>query len=294
MRIQQSLLAVVLCLNSFVTAQIKLGPQRVLVPKKLPDDLQSSLQQRLAQFITAQAEGRSEEIGALLGRNRGKTYSEPYKRCVVEKILELRMVDFEFSDDYPLRISTTAEGIMPIGGGVDRFTAEQAAWRLNGTGRFQTSSESWVEQTELIAYRDQGQWYFIPPQLRLGPMQEKWEKAHYTEADFAKDRRTEVDIRNDPKSPVEITDVHVYMEREYPSRRKMSFKLRNRTSKKIDAVGVAHLGYSGPIQPKGQIRWNEEEEFVAYDDFCDGITKQELLVEDVHFSDGSRWVLNKE
>jgi hypothetical protein len=40
-------------------------------------------------------------------------------------------------------------------------------------------------------------------------MQDKWEKAHYTEADFVRDRKDEIKVRNSPSSPVEITDVHV-------------------------------------------------------------------------------------
>lgn len=290
------LLVLVLCVGGDVATQI--SSPRVTVAKKLPDDLQSSFEERLSQFLTAQAEGRWEEVGAMLGRCQWgciagwayKPYTVSYKRCMVERMQEVRMVDFDFSvQDFS--VTTTFEGIEPVGGLVDRSTAEQSPWHVKGTGRFQTSSESWMEPTELIAYRDQGQWYFIPPQQR---MQDKWEKAHYTGADFAKDRRAEVDVRNNPTSPVEITDVHVYMEKEHPSARQMTYKLRNKTSKKIDAVGVSLSGYLGPIQPKGQIN-GEEEEFLAYGDFCEGMTKREaLVVEDVHFSDGSRWVLNKE
>jgi hypothetical protein len=279
------------------SAAAQVSPQRVIVHKKLPDDLQSSFEGRISEFLTAQAEGRWEQVGEMLGRCQWgciggrvyKPYTESYKRCLVERMQEVRMVDFDFSIQ-DLSTSVPYGGWEPIGGLVDRFTAEQSRWQLKGTGRFQSSSESWTEQTELIAYRDQGQWYFVPPQ---GRMQDKWEKVHYTKADFAKDRRAEVDVRNNPSSPVEITDVHVYMEREYPSRRQMAFKLQNKTSKKIDAVGVSISGYLGPIQPRGQIS-GETEEFLAYDDFCDGMLKQEVFVEDVHFSDGSRWVFNKE
>jgi hypothetical protein len=91
------------------------------------------------------------------------------------------------------------------------------------------------------AYRDQGQWYFIPPQRA---MEDKWEKTHYTEADFARDRRDEIDIRNSPSSPVEITDQHAYMIRKFPSLRNIKFTLRNKTSKKVVAIRV-RIGIEG-------------------------------------------------
>ena len=212
----------------------------------------------------------------------------------MKRMQEVRLLDFDFSIE-DLSISTPYEEMEPIGGTVNRFTAEQSSWYLMGTGRFQTSSESWLEQTRIIAYRDQGQWYFIPAQR---DMQRKWQKAHYTDTDFARDLKDEIEVQNNPAAPVEITDVHAYMNREYPEIRNMRFTLRNKTSKKIDAV-IVHVHYEtepggeeslgeGPIEPKGQIS-EQDADFQAYDDFCEGMIKQSLFIEEVYFADGSKW-----
>lgn len=291
-----------ICVSSLAAAQV-VTTQRVIVPKKLPNDLQSSFEERLSQFVAAQAEGHWDELGELLGRcgrecgggTFYQSYTDSYKKCLVERIQEVRMLDFDFSIQ-DLSTSVPYGGWDPIGGLVDRFTAEQSSWYLKGTGRFQTPLESWMEETRVIAYRDQGQWYFIPPQRW---MQDKWEKAHYTDADFIRDRRDEIEVLNSPSSPVEIADVHAYMNREYPAHRDLTFKIRNRTSKKITALvvefhvknapGEESLG-EGPIEPKGQIT-EQDAGFSAYDDFCEGTFKQIMFIEHVYFADGSKWEL---
>lgn len=300
MRISRFMLLGVLWFASCASAQV--SATGVMVPEKLPDDLQSSLEERLSQFTAAQAEARSDDVRDLLGRCRlgcspgrfYRLYTASYKRCLVERMQELRMVSFDLSADYPLRIIATADKMTPIGGLVDRFTAEQVEWHLKGLARFQTSSESWMEETELIAYRDQGHWYFIPAQAR---MQDRWEKVHYTEADFAKDRGAELDVRNNSSSPVEITDVHAYMNRQYPRLRRMSFKLRNKTSRKIAALTVwthnetvagEHFLGEGPIAPKGELI-EKDSDFSGYGDFCEGRYRETMLIEEVNFADGSKW-----
>lgn len=288
MRITRLLLFGVLCAGSYAAAQS--SPLRVIVRRKLPDDLESSLKERLSAFLAAQASGNWEEVPELLGRYRlgsSEAYTVSYKRCIVERMQEVRLLNFDFSID-DLYITLPYEDMEPIGGMVNRFAAEQSSWYLTGTGRFQTSSESWLEQTRIIAYRDQGQWYFMPPQSR---MQDRWEKAHYTDADFARDRKDEVEVQNNPASPVEITDVHAYMNREYPSLRDVTFKLRNKTSRKVRAVFVSiGGGEGGPIEPKGQLIV-EHADFSAYVDFCEGMTKEKMFVEDVYFADDSKWEL---
>jgi len=128
-------------------------------------------------------------------------------------------------------------------------------------------------------------------------MQSKWEKAHYTQADFARDRQEEIEIRNSPLSPIEITDVHVYMDRQYSSLRNIHFKLRNKTSKKVIALtvrfgnesvsGLVALAGAHQIAPKGYLAL--EETVPVYGDFCDGIWKHAMVIEDVDFADGSKW-----
>jgi hypothetical protein len=296
-RITRLLLLGAFCVAGYAAAQTY--GTRVLVRRKLPDDLQSSLEERFSRFIAAQVEDHREELAELLGTCARqaydgkcyKSYTASYKLCMVERMQEVRMLDFDFSTQN-LFINTTFEEMEPIDGPVNRFAAERSPWHTRGTGRFQTSSESWMQQIEVIGYRDQGQWYFIPPQRW---MQDKWERAHYTAADFATDRQAEIEVRNNPSSPVEITDLHVYMQSEHPSDRNISFKLRNKTSKKITVLTVSlhegDLGEElrvGSIEAKGQLV-EKDREFMAYDDFCDGIIKHTMFIQHVDFADGSRW-----
>ena len=126
-------------------------------------------------------------------------------------------------------------------------------------------------------------------------MQDKWEKAHYTEADFVRDRQEEIEIRNSRLSPIEITDVHVRMNRQYPSLRDINFKLRNRTSRKVvgftlrigDDEGATVMAGPYTIKAKGYLAL--EESVSAYADFCDGIRRHAMVIEDEDFADGSKW-----
>jgi hypothetical protein len=195
---------------------------------------------------------------------------------------ELRMVSFDLST--PDLYTCTTKMDLPAGT-VDRVTAEQLSWYVRGTGRFQTSSEAWLEETQVRAYRNQGQWYFAPPQRA---MQDKSEKVHYTEADFARDRRDEIDIPNPPSSPIKITDVQVHMNRRFPSLRDVKFMLRNNTSKKVVALSLrigdetGETDMAGPyeIEPKGQLA--EEVDTTAYADFCEGIREKTMTIEEVN------------
>jgi len=284
MRISRLLLLGVLSVGQGV-AQVN---SCALVPHTIPDDLRSSLEQRVAAFLSAQADGDWVQVAELIG-NRD---TDSYKQCLVSRMQELRMLSFDFSIQYLSACSTKTE--LPTGT-VPRFAVEQLEWYLPGTGRFQTSSEAWTEETRLIAYRDQGQWYFKPPQRQ---MQEKWEKAHYTEADFRRDRQEEIEVRNSPSSPVEITDVHVFMDRKFPSLRNVRFILRNVTTKKVVGLGMkismvdngpGEIDIQGPYQiaPKGKIA--KEESLDALTDMCGVASKNAILVDRVEFADGSKW-----
>ena len=85
------------------------------------------------------------------------------------------------------------------------------------------------------------------------------------------------------------------MDRRYPSLRDITFKLRNKTSKKVVALSVrigsksGFSGMSGPyeLEAKGQI--SLEETVAAYRDFCSGLFKDAMLVEEVSFNDGTKW-----
>jgi hypothetical protein len=287
MRIARTLLVGALCLGSCAAAQVNACLPE---PHTLPDDLQSPLEARLAKFLAAQSQGHWDEVEELLG-SMDVVNGSSYRRCLVSRMKELRMVSFDRSTP-DLYTCTTKMDL--AAGTVDRVTAEQLSWYVRGTAGFQTSSETWLEVTQMRAYRDQGQWYFIPPQWA---MQDKWEKIHYTEADFARDRRDEIDIRNSFSSPIEITDLHAYMDRKFPSLRNIKFTLRNKTTKKVVAISV-RIGIEGlegftemdgpyEIKPNGSLTLEQDDS--AYGDFCAGVWKREIVVREAEFADGSKW-----
>ena len=102
-----------------------------------------------------------------------------------------------------------------------------------------------------------------------------------------------------PSTPIEIIDVHVFMDRQFPSLRNLKFKLRNKTSKKVialsmrigDSSGFEDRGGPYEIEPKGEIPI--EEGATAYGDFCSGALKNSMVIMDVSFSDGSKWTFKE-
>ena len=287
MRIMRPLLFGVLCVGSYAAAQVR---DCLPEPHSLPDDLRSTLEARLTTFLTAQAQGHWDDVEELLG-SKHVVYKSSYRQCLISRMQELRMVSFDLSAPDLYTCTTNLE--VPAGT-VDRVTAEQLSWYVRGTASFQTSSETWLEERQIRAYRDHGQWYFIPPQQQ---MQDKWEKIHYTEADFARDLRDEIDIRNSPSSPIEITDLHSYMTRTAPSLRDTKFTLRNKTSKRVVGISVrissdgleGFTEMEGPhqIKPKGSLTLEMDDS--AYGDFCQGVWKREIAVREVKFADSSKW-----
>ena len=289
MRIVPLFLALVLFPGSPAAAQI-VGC--LPTPHALPDDLQSTLQMRLASFVNAQGQGDWAEVEELFGTKHVVSQGS-YRRCLIQRMQELRMVSFDISN--PSFYACTTSNDVP-GGTVERLTSEQLSWFVRGIARFQTSSETWLEEAQIHAYRDNGQWYFVPPQRA---MQDKWEKIHYTEADYARDRGNEIEIRNSPVSPIEITALHAYMNREFPSIQNLRFTVRNKTSRKVLMLSI-RIGMeasdgatemAGPyeIKPKSAITLEQDDS--AYGDFCQGLWKRYIVVTQVKFADGSKWKL---
>jgi hypothetical protein len=114
----------------------------MMVPHTLPDDLRSSLEQRLSTFLSTQAEGDWGQVAELMGDR----YTSSYKQSLVSRMQELRMSSFDFSI-HDLSTCSSTLGNEP--GPVNRLTAEHLSWYLAGTGQFQTSSETWTEQTAI-------------------------------------------------------------------------------------------------------------------------------------------------
>src|SRR5262249_27619588 len=137
---------------------------------------------------------------------------------------------------------------------------------------------------------DKGEWYFSPPNY-----DSYWLKTHLTEADLAVDRADEIEIEDRFESPLQITDVHAFLDREYLSLLRVSFKLNNRTGKKISAFtvrfdtkgGSAEYSAGDRIEPGASVEAKETISRWAY--FCDGAMRHKFKVISVSFADGTEW-----
>src|SRR5262245_18622651 len=123
----------------------------------LPVGLKPSLDARLTQFTKAQADGRWDEVAAMLGRYRmGDVGHHPLPRdaktCMVVQMKDIPMVScvmqgYTFSAEI-------------LGVPLDR-----RSWDLDGEAVFRTATGEQKSRSTLTAYRDQGSWYFSPPDL---------------------------------------------------------------------------------------------------------------------------------
>jgi len=250
---------------------------------RLPDSLVPSLKARLDEYTSAQREGKWDVVALMLGPyGRGGTgthvISNAHRECLIDQMKALPLVAFTYQGQYEFSTEILS---MPPG---NRW------WIIRGEGTFRFNGKDQTEKLSFSAYRYNGQWYFTPPN-----MDSYWEKAHLTDADFAADYANEIVIHNSPKCPIEITELHAKLNKDYPSLRNLTFKLLNRSKKTVKSYtlrlyvngGDEIYGAPGEIKP-GESR-DDKMDSSRYVYFCDGISKDNLIVDDVEFTDGTEW-----
>jgi hypothetical protein len=248
----------------------------------IPAGLKPSLDARLASFVGAQKDGNWDLVASMLGRYRrglagDPLYTAEIKACVVRQMQAAPMTSFRIIG------VTLSTKILPV-------HASTRWWYLSGravfAGKTQESSLS-----DVVAYRDNGEWYFTPP-----IDDDDWEKTQITEADLTTDHVDEVKIQVAHDSPLEVVDLHVFIDRTYPSLRNVKFGLRNRTTKMVKAFvitlgdegGSSTLSTGQDIEPDGVFIATMTSSRYLY--FCDGVNTDKLFVERVIFADGSEWL----
>ena len=248
----------------------------------LPADLKPSLDARLTLFIQAQADGNWNNVGSMLGRYRmggvgHHAITPESKACLVMQMKEIPMVAFKVRN----YIFSTEILSLPL---------DKRSWNVVGEAVFRSTTGEQATQSHIIAYRDKGEWFFSPPNY-----DEHWEKSHLTEADFTVDRADEIEIENAPNAPLEIFEVHAFLDKKYFSLLNVSFKLRNQTSKKVSAftvrfyagAGSAEYSTGTAMDPGAAVEGKEHLSRYLY--FCDGVTKHKFMVTSVSFADGTEW-----
>jgi len=199
------------------------------------------------------------------------------KGCLVTQMKEIPMISFT------LKNYIFSDEILSL-------PPDKRFWDLVGEAVFKPARGEQKSQSKVTAYRDKGEWYFSPPNY-----DSYWLKTHLTEADFAIDRADEIEIEDSPASPLQISDVHAFLDNEYLSLLRVSYKLKNRTSKKVSAFTVRFdtkgggVEYSAPhgIEPAASVE--EKETLSRWTYFCDGAMKHKFVVVSVSFADGTEW-----
>jgi hypothetical protein len=252
----------------------------------IPISLQPSLDHRLAMFIAAQSDQRWDDVALLLGRYRkggnGFLYTPEHKGCLLSQIQSAPMISFV--------VETTGASSE-----LRDTPPERWWWYLRGSAVFKRSSGVVTTPTTVVAYLDQGDWYFTPPNYDT-----EWEEAHVTAADRGADYRSEVQVDLDPGCPLEVRDLHVRMDEKYLSLRNMTFALANKTQKKITGYGLGLArddeecfgitsGRPAAMNP-GAVSVHEKPlSYSAYLYYCDGVSPRRLVFDYVQFADGSTW-----
>ena len=249
----------------------------------IPTSLQPALDQRLAMFTAAQANQQWEDVSALLGRYRkggnGFLYTVEHKNCFLQQIQSAPMVSFAAES---IAYSSELHSTPP----------DQRWWYMRGVAEFKKSSGVVREITTVVAYRDQGEWYFTPPNY-----DDEWEKSHVTAADRLADYRSEVQLDLHPECPLRVRDWQVRMDAKFPSLRDMTYSLVNNSPKKVTSYtlelaqdgGSITAGLPTAIDPGSVSRREKPLTYSAYVYWCEGISPHRFVIDSVSFVDGSEW-----
>lgn len=247
----------------------------------IPDELRASMDARLYSFVQAQRDGNWDLVVSMLGRyRRGGTgdhlYTPEHKACLISQMQAFPMISFTVTGvQFSSEILT-----MPAG---------KRWWYLFGDAVFGGNSPG-KQSSSVVAYRDKGEWYFTPPNF-----DDSWAKTHTTKSELAADHLNEVEIERTPDSPLDVLDLHVFIDTEYFSLRNVKFKLRNNTTKTVTAFNVTLStddGSSSLSTPRTIDPGDASEVAMSssrYVYFCDGVDQDKLVVDSVSFADGSEW-----
>lgn len=272
----------IICVTFILFQSIFLTISSAQTNGSLPNELKPSLDARLSTFVQAQNDGKWDLVASMLGRyRRGGTgdhlYTPEHKMCLISQMQAFPMISFTVTG---IRFSTE----------ILSMPSSKRWWYLSGEAVLGGESPG-KQSSYVVAYRDKGEWYFTPPNF-----DDQWARTHTTEAELAIEHVNEVELQRTPNSPLEVLDLHVFIDRKYLSLRNVKFKLRNHTSKKViafditlyaDVKGSTELSMGQNIDPGGVFEVTTTSSRYVY--FCEGVNKAKLVVDSVSFADGSEW-----
>jgi len=250
-------------------------PSKAQIESQIPEALRPALEARLKLFTQAQAEGRWDIVSSLLGKYRTGIglYTQAHKDCLISQMQSEAIISFVVPDH-----QFSSNATMP---------PRQRWWFLEGEAVFRTKTGDHKRQVLMDAYLDKGEWYFSPPNYDT-----YWLRSHLTDAELAADYSDEIEISSDPTSPLEILDIHAFINKESLTDRDVTFKLRNRSSKTVTAFGwrARNQQYGTGCQIEPGSSFDQKMTSSRYDYYvCNGPKKDRLFADSVSFSDGSEW-----
>ena len=246
----------------------------------IPEGFKPSMNARLAQFIQAQVTDDWEQIAAILGpyRHFGDTpYTKHYKECLISQMRTARMTSF-IPNDKAFSAQEPMSAVAPAG------------WVLRGNAIFKTTEGDKKQPFAIRVYRYEDEWYFVPN------YDHDWDKVLLTKARLKADHADEILVRNETTSPVQISNLHAFISREYPSILHLRFRLNNVSRRTAQGYGMdvgdalAATSFSTPevIEPGRSVEVTKlSTNYHGFD--CEDHQKDSLIVTFVWFANDEEW-----
>jgi hypothetical protein len=258
-------------------------------PWVFPEALRPDLESRVRAFVEAQANDDWDQVALLLGKYRRggnyMPYTPSHRACLVDEMKPVPMIAFDYmvwDKSFSSEILSTPPG--------------RRWWTLVGEATIRQGSHENKTHMSLVAYRDEGKWYFTPP-----PIDNANAASHFTPEELAADLNEKVQIRCGPRCPLEVVDLHVFIDKDNVMTHKIHFRLSNNTGKKVtgytyqisesnnDGSLVSATGDPRDwIDPRGVSRPIDDDDPTAYY-WCEGEVQTRIEILDVQFEDGSTW-----
>jgi hypothetical protein len=257
---------------------------------QLPADLEPALDERLNLFLSAQANGRWDDVSDLLGDYRRGYFSgylkftPSHKTCLISEMQKAPMISFDYTiqeDPFSSEIFTTP--------------AARRWWRLVGEGTFRIGTKSVKQKTWLTAYRDRNDWFFSPP------TSDGADAVRERQKDPLKDTKDRVDLLSSPDCPLEVVDLHLVDDPKNFTSRDLQFRLHNKTNKPVTryryeisdeheegSISFGTGAQKDAIEPNGTSH-DFHESYVLYQYWCEGEPRIRIKIDHVAFADGTEW-----
>ena len=257
-------------------------------PWQFPAALRPSLDDRLKEFMAAQADGQWDRVAHLLGdyyrAGSYLRYTAARKSCLIMQLKAAPMIAFTFDineSSFSSELLTTPPG--------------RRWWTLVGEGTFRVGIETVKRKTSITAYRDANDWYFTPATYFD---YEVWARTHLSAKKVAADPKNDLDLLVPPDCPLEVVDLRVKIDEKDSSLRRIQFRLRNKSPQPVDTYSFeisderkdGSISVSTPefIEPGAFSRkWDETHSVQSF--WCEPEPRTYLKIEDVNLSDGTIW-----